>query len=102
MKSKELKSKVKKHLWAWGYSVRDIEEILPGENCNFDLVVRTEKDSKIAYRVKVVSEKEAKEELELLKEKRGYNVLAIVGKNIKYAGGNQKEIMPANQKEVFK
>ena len=96
MKKEILKNKIKKHLWGWDYSVRDIEGLVDG----MDLLVNRK------YRVKVV-QNNIKEELEILKENQGddsrHDSIAVVGKKMLYAGGSQKEPkLTTRHKEVFK
>ena len=98
-KAKEkLKAKVKKHLWGWDYSVRDIEGLIDG----MDLLVNNK------YKVKVLTSKEnINNELTTLKDNQGddsmHDSIAVVGKKMLYAGGSQKEpILTTKHKEVFK
>lgn len=94
----KLKAKVKKHLWGWDYSVRDIEGLIDG----MDLLVNNK------YKVKVLTSKEnINNELTTLKDNQGddsrHDSIAVVGKKMLYAGGSQKEpILTTKHKEVFK
>lgn len=78
-----MKNKIKKHLWGWDYSVRDIEGLVDG----MDLLVNRK------YRVKVV-QNNIKEELWNFKENHRddskTDSIAVVDKKILYAGGSQK------------
>lgn len=102
MKKETAKKKIQKHLWAWGYKVRDMQEILPGENSNIDLVVRVDKDSEKVYKVKVLTgEEDLNVELSHL-DGAEHNVIALPGKKNKYAGGSQKTaLFTTKHKEVF-
>ena len=98
MKKEILKNKIKKHLWGWDYSVRDIEGLVDG----MDLLVNNK------YKVKVLTSKEnINKELTILKENQGddskHDSIAVVGKKMLYAGGSQKEPkLTTKHKEVFK
>lgn len=98
MNKEKLKAKVKKHLWGWDYSVRDIEGLIDG----MDLLVNNK------YKVKVLTSKEnINKELTILKDNQGddskHDSMVVVGKKMLYAGGSQKEpILTTKHKEVFK
>lgn len=98
MKKETLKNKIKKHLWGWDYSVRNIEGLIDG----MDLLVNNK------YKVKVLTSKEnINKELTILKENQGddskHDSIAVVGKKMLYAGGSQKEPkLTTKHKEVFK
>lgn len=86
---------IKKQLWAWNYSVKDMENIIPG--LKYDLVVNGK------YRVAVLENMTREEALKKLREEPEIDVVAMVYKGLKiYAGGEQREfVFSTRHQDVF-
>jgi hypothetical protein len=87
---------IKKQLWTWGYSVKDMENIMPG--LPYDLVVNNK------YKVAVLEKIKREEAIKMLEGSLEINVVAMVYRGLKiYAGGDQEEKkFTTRHQDIFK
>jgi len=94
MKKENIKKIIKEALWPRGYSVKDMEFIMP--EAEYDLVVNNK------FRVRIVDNFEnLDKELTKLLDTDQYDVLAYIQKKKKYFAGKNTKAFTLDHAEVF-